>query len=169
MRCWQGFGNSQVYQNGFKSGKQRTSPNPAKAWTELPEVVSEASERLAGVQIENLPAVEVLKRYNTKDVFVYADPPYLPELRDLYKHEMDKEEHIELLVALKEHPGPVMISGYDNTLYNELLKGWRKSYKSTTAECGYKRTEVIWKNYETNSQLSIFDYGQKELGHERKL
>lgn len=157
VRCWQGFGNSQIYKNGFKSGQQSISPNPARAWVELPDIMKDAAERLKGVQIENLPALEILDRYDTEDVFIYADPPYLPDTRKshLYKHEMSYTEHEKLLGALKNHNGPVMISGYDNELYNSVLSKWRKAYKSTTAECGIKRTEVLWMNYE-DSQRSLF-------------
>ncbi|MCI7130369.1 MAG: DNA adenine methylase [Lachnospiraceae bacterium] len=158
VKCWQGFGNSQLYKNGFKSGQQRKSPNPAGKWLELPEIMKEAADRLKGVQIENLPAIELLKRYDTADVFIYADPPYLTSTRKnyLYKHEMTFEDHIELLDVLKTHPGAVMISGYDNDLYNKCLSGWRKAYKDTNAECGIKRTEVLWMNYD-DVQLSLFD------------
>lgn len=159
VRCWQGFGNSQCYNNGFKSGQQRSSPNPAKAWAELPEIFMEAAARLRGVQIENLPAVELIKRYNTKDVFIYADPPYLPETRKgyLYKFEMDQKQHERFLIKILNHPGPVMISGYESDLYNEYLKGWRKEYKETVAEAGRKRVEVLWMNYEQYRQNNIFD------------
>lgn len=158
VKCWQGFGNSQLYQNGFKSGQQRISPNPAGTWSELPITIEEVARRLKGVQIENLPAIELLERYNTSDVFIYADPPYLQEIRKshLYKHEMSRKEHEELLKVLLNHPGQVMISGYDNELYNFMLSGWRKAYKDTTAECGIKRTEVLWMNYE-DSQRSLFE------------
>lgn len=158
VKCWQGFGNSQLYRNGFKSGQQSKSPNPASNWVELPALMEEVAERLKGVQIENLPAVEILGRYDTEDVFIYADPPYPPGIRKshLYKHEMSYAEHEQILERLKKHPGPVMISGYDNDLYNNMLSGWRKAYKSTNAECGIKRTEVIWMNYD-GSQRNLFD------------
>ncbi len=159
VRCWQGFGNSQLYHNGFKSGQQSNSPNPARAWAELPHIMDIAVERLRGVQIENLPAVELIQRYNTPDVFIYADPPYYPGTRKshLYKYEMDKQDHVELLTALLEHPGPVMISGYDNETYNQYLKGWRKVQKETLAEAGHKRTETLWMNYKDN-QITVLDY-----------
>ena len=149
VRCWQGFGCANLYHNGFKSGQQSSSPNPAKAWAEYPDVIRQAAERLKGVQIENLPAVEVIKRYNTSDVFIYADPPYLHSTRKnyLYKHEMTEEEHLEMLDVLIAHPGQVMISGYENDLYNSALKGWRKVKKDTLAEGGAKREEVLWLNY----------------------
>lgn len=159
VRCWQGIGCANLYHNGFKSGQQTTSPNPAKAWAELPRTIEGVSKRLQGVQIENLDAMELLKRYDTKDVFIYADPPYILSTRksNLYKYEMSDKEHIVLLEALLNHSGKVMISGYDNDIYNHYLKGWRKAEKETLAEQGLKRTETIWMNY-SNSQMNIFDF-----------
>lgn len=156
VRCWMGFGCANLYHNGFKSGQQSSSPNPARAWAELPQIMLQAAERLKGVQIENLPALEIIKRYNTPDVFIYADPPYLWGTRKkyLYKHEMTDDEHIESLEVLVNHPGKVMISGYDNELYNHYLKDWRKVSKDTLAEGGLKRTETLWMNYSDN-QLSF--------------
>ena len=72
VKCWQGFGNSQLYRNGFKSGQQSVSPNPASNWAELPALMEKVAERLEGVQIENLPAVEILSRYDTEFVQQYA-------------------------------------------------------------------------------------------------
>lgn len=159
VKCWQGFGCANLYHNGFKSGQQGNSPNPAKAWAGLPDIIEQAAGRLKGVQIENLPALEIIKRYNTEDVFIYADPPYVWQTRKkyLYKFEMSDEGHIELIVQLKQHPGPVMISGYENDIYNEYLKGWRKIHKKTLAEGGLKRTETLWMNYEYNLQMNLFN------------
>lgn len=156
VRCWMGFGCANLYHNGFKSGQQTNSPNPAKAWAELPEIMEQAAVRLKGVQIEQLPALELINRYDTADVFMYLDPPYLHEVRKnyLYKYEMDNSEHEELLKALLKHPGKILISGYDNEMYNDYLTGWSKAYKSTIAENGLSRTEVLWMNYSDN-QLSI--------------
>lgn len=149
VKCWMGFGCGNRYRNGFKSGQQTHSPNPAKAWSELPGTMKLATERLKGVQIENLPATELIKRYDTKDVFIYADPPYLNGTRKnyLYNYEMSDEDHVELLDLLVEHSGKILLSGYDNDLYNNALHGWNKVQKNTRAECGIKRTETLWMNY----------------------
>ena len=149
VRCWQGFGSSNLYKNGFRSSQQSNSPITTKAWRELPETLKEATMRLQNAQIENLSAVDLIKRYNTQDVFIYADPPYLLGTRKgyLYKHEMSDEQHIELLEILLGHLGKELLSGYDNELYNSMLKDWVKVYKNTTAEKGLKRTEVLWMNY----------------------
>lgn len=160
VRCWQGFGCANLYHNGFKSGQQSNSPNPAKAWAELPDIMTQAAERLKGVQIENLPALELIDRYDTPDVFIYADPTYLHRTRKqkyLYKYEMTDYEHEELLIKLTAHPGKIMISGYDNELYDKFLKGWRKVQKNTLAECGVKRTETLWMNY-SDMQMSFSDF-----------
>lgn len=163
IQCWMGFGASNAYKNGFKSGQQDKSPNPSKGWAELPAMVKITAERLRGVQIENLPALDVLKRYNTPDVFLYLDPPYYPDKRKgyLYKYEMDKMDHEEMLKQICKHPGKILLSGYDNDLYNYYLKGWNKESKEVQAEGGTKRREFLWMNYEYNKQLTINDYMNK--------
>ena len=149
VRCWMGFGCSNRYKNGFRSSQQSTSPNTTKAWDSFPEMLKFAAERLKHVQIENLDALELIRRYDTEDVFIYADPPYLHSTRKnyLYKHEMTDEQHMELLELLRNHPGQVLLSGYDNPLYDEYLYGWKKVHKNTQAEGGLKRTETLWMNY----------------------
>lgn len=158
VKYWMGFGCGNLYQNGFKSGQQTHSPNPAKAWSELPETVKLATERLRGVQIENLPAAELIKRYDTSDVFIYCDPPYLHGTRKnyLYKHEMSDQDHEELLELLAGHPGKVLLYGYDNDLYNKILGGWNKVQKDTRAEGGRRRTETIWMNYDIEEKQMSF-------------
>lgn len=83
------------------------------------------------------------------------------EKNNLYKHEMTYKEHIELLEVLKNHPGKVLLSGYDNELYNNILEGWKKVQTDTLAEGGLKRTETLWMNYaggvEETAQMNIFD------------
>lgn len=159
VKCFMGFGCSNLYKNGFRSSQQSSSPKTTQAWNKLPETLSLASKRLKRAQIENLHAIELIKRYNTPDVFIYADPPYLHSTRKnyLYKHEMNDQEHIELLEVLLNHPGKVLLSGYDNDLYNTYLRGWKKASKKTTAENGLFRTEMLWMNYSIG-QMKLADY-----------
>ena len=106
------------------------------------------------MQIECLPAIDLIGRYNTDDVFIYADPPYLKDTMKnyLYKHEMSDEEHRELLCTLLAHPGKVLISGYDNDMYNRMLSEWNKASLNTRAEGGRSRTEVLWMNYKPDGK-----------------
>ena len=157
VKCWQGFGCGNKYKNGFRRGIGTTSPNPAKAWNELPETLLLAAERLKNAQIEKMDAIKLIKSLHGRDVFVYVDPPYLQSTRKkyLYNHEMDDEQHIQLLKALTDSDCKIMISGYDNELYEKYLKNWNKATKNTTAECSIKRTETIWMNYK-QEQLVIW-------------
>ena len=150
VRCWMGYGASNSYFSGFRSSQQTRSPYTTKEWRNLPERLLAAGERLKNAQIENLPAIELIRRYDTPDVFMYVDPPYLHGTRKnyLYRYEMEDDEHIELLKLLVEHPGKVLLSGYDNDLYNQILIGWRKVSKKTQAEAGIPRVETLWMNYE---------------------
>lgn len=159
IRCWMGYGCGNVYKTGFRSGQQTKSPNPAKTWALFTEVMEEATERLKGVQTEHLPALDLITRYNTNDVFMYIDPPYLRGTRKnyLYRHEMKDSEHVDLLKVLLKHPGKVLVSGYENEMYNEYLHGWNKAYKDTRAENGLARKEVLWMNYDIGyRQMTLF-------------
>ena len=74
------------------------------------------------------------------------------------KKEMSVEEHIQLLEALSQHSGPAIISGYDNEVYNTLLKGWHtEKHKSLTQGLSNKQ-EVLWMNFGSleNQQLNIW-------------
>ena len=124
-------------------------------WRQLPERIAAVAERLKDAQIEQAPAVDVIRRFRHPDVLIYADPPYMLHTRKgkQYIVEMAEEaQHIELLDALKEHPGPVILSGYDNDLYNEHLQGWKKLHRRAQAECGAVRMETVWLNYEPETE-----------------
>lgn len=158
-KCWQGHGHrANQYKVGWKNDVQgRERAYAMKHWNELPERILLAAERLKQVQIECMPAVELIKRFRFPGVLIYADPPYLMETRTAhvktqYSHEMlDEQSHIELLEILLQHPGPVIISGYESKLYKEMLegKGWTKATISRNDGLNKARTEAIWMNYES--------------------
>ena len=104
-------------------------------------------ERLRGVVIENKNALDLVETHDSKDTIFYADPPYLPSVRDAgedYRFEMTEAEHIELAEKLNNTKGAVLVSGYHSGLYDELYKGWAKSEKKTKANMHGDRTEVLW-------------------------
>lgn len=150
VKCWQGFGCGNKYKNGYRRGIGDTSPNPAKAWAKLPEVIQFAAERLKNAQIEHVDALKLIKDMHGENTFIYIDPPYMKETRkkkNQYNHEMTDEQHIKLLQIVKESSCKIMISAYENEIYNNTLVDWRKEHKSTISECSRKRTEVIYMNY----------------------
>lgn len=150
---------------GWKSDVQgRERAYAASDWCSLPERIPEAAERLRGVQIECRPAVEVMRRFNYKKVLIYLDPPYMSGTRHgkQYKCEMyDESSHVELLSAAVQHKGPLLISGYDTDLYNDMLKGWHKEEMLCYTQSRSRKREVLWMNFEPQKQMSIQDYGKE--------
>lgn len=146
---------------GWKNDVQgRERAYAARDWKESPEKIMQAAERLRGVQIENMPAVELIQRYNHPNVLIYADPPYVPGTRHgkQYLHEMDDKDHEELLDVLLAHKGPVLLSGYDNDLYNDRLRGWLREETDCYCQANSKRREVLWMNFDPpQRQISMFD------------
>lgn len=160
VRCWQGHGfRTNGYKVGWKNDVQgRESMYALWNWYRLPEWIIDITERLRQVQIENRPALDVIKRFNYENVFMYIDPPYLLGTRagKQYKHEMADADHEELLKELLQNKAKIMLSGYESDMYNEYLKDWNKVYFRSCAEHGKSRTEVVWMNYEVEQQLSLF-------------
>lgn len=150
VKCWMGYG---FRTNGRKVGWKNDVQGREKAyalsnWTRLPDWMMAATTRLKEIQIENRPAVEVIKRFRYPNVLIYADPPYLLATRTSkqYKHEMTDTDHAELLDALINHNGPVILSGYQSEFYQNALEGWKSEQIGTFAEGGLARTETIWLN-----------------------
>lgn len=145
---------------GWKNDVQgREAAYAARYWAETPETIMQAAERLRGVQIENRPAVELIRRFNFPNVLIYADPPYVLATRKgrkQYRHEMTDDDHMELLDALKRHTGPVVISGYESDLYNTELRGWNKDETGAVTQAASRWKEIIWMNFEPSSQITIF-------------
>lgn len=157
LKCWQGYG---FRSNGYKVGWKRDicgreAAYAVKNWNRLPGWILDVQDRLKEVQIENRPALEVIDSFNKKGVLIYCDPPYVLGTRTgkQYKHEMNDQDHKNLLDALLDHKGFAMISGYDNKIYNEKLQGWSKYAIATTAERGLPRTEYLWCNWADEMNL----------------
>ena len=84
------------------------------SWYNLPEKIIAVAERLRQVQIENRPALEVIGRFNSENVFMYLDPPYVLNTRNgkQYAFEMTDADHAKLLETICSTRAKVMISGY---------------------------------------------------------
>lgn len=166
IRYWQTHGSRSNYKNGWKNDRAgREYAYAVRYWNRLPEWISQAVSRLKEAQIECAPAVDVIRRFADSQVLIYADPPYLLSTRKerQYNVEMEEEEqHIELLEVLQEHPGPVILSGYENELYNDKLRGWIRLRHKGRCEGGGQRTEMLWLNFEPEVQLEF------ALGTEKK-
>ena len=147
-RIWQAHASDLAKKTGWKN---RGSKQPARGmsvrWQRVPSELAEMAIRLKDAEIENRPAIEVIRRFATKDTLIYADPPYLMETRTqkMYAHEMSVDEHLEMLDVLKFHPGPAVISGYESSIYDKHLRDWKKILvKPPKVEKQADRMEVLW-------------------------
>jgi len=121
-------------------------------WLGGVEGLGPIAERLARTQIENRPAVDVIKLYDDEGTLFYCDPPYVHESRGdikAYGFEMVNDEHIQLAVALNKVKGKVAISGYRGDLMDTLYKGWRRFDAPPKRAHSVKqiRQECLWMNY----------------------
>ena len=126
------------------------------------------AERLLRVQIENRPAIDVIKLYDGKETLFYCDPPYIHTTRGdtkSYGFEMTDYDHIELAETLNSIEGLAAVSNYECELMEELYPAskWTKIYSPEKTIHSTKdiRQEVLWVNYnieelKSNNQYSLF-------------
>ena len=77
------------------------------------------SQRLQGVIIENIDALELMRQHDSRDTLFYLDPPYMTSTLDLaqdYRHEMSNDQHRELAKAVHSMKGMLVVSGYKSAL-----------------------------------------------------
>lgn len=124
-------------------------------WLNRPLRLQKVAERILRVQIENLDAVEVIKKYDTEQTVFYVDPPYLTSTRKVaagYGIEMKEEDHERLAEILNNVEGKVVLSGYSSSLYEKWFSGWRqekgKEKRISVGDRKQTRQEVLWMNFE---------------------
>lgn len=159
LKHWQGHGFRTYCRSGRKNDiAGRENDYAVRYWNELPAWIMQTVARLKETQIECMDAQKLISRFNQSDVLIYADPPYVLSTRKLkrqYACEMTDADHICLLELLLQHKGPVMLSGYDNDLYNTMLAEWDKAQIEALAEKGRHRTEILWTNFQINQQITF--------------
>lgn len=163
IRAFMGFGsNAHSSQQkghrstGFRGNSSRSGTTPATDWKNYPDALAALIDRLAAVVIENRDARLVMAQHDGPATLHYVDPPYLPETRArgnrydlawrMYRHELSRDDHRDLLDFLCEVKGMVVLSGYPDALYDDLLGGWKRVETNTFADGARARVEVLWLN-----------------------
>lgn len=110
--------------------------------------------RLSRVIITNTDGIELIKKYNQENVFIYADPPYEQSTRTStrYNVDMDKDGHLQFLDSVINSKSKILISGYDCEMYDVLTEtGFEKiQFKVKTISGSFTpktKIETLWKNY----------------------
>lgn len=158
IRAQMGFGSAGASKGttGFRIDCYRQYGTAQQLWARYPEQLATIGQRLAGVLIENRPAVDIMLGHDKPNALHYVDPPYMHDTRvrgaqkgRYYRHEMDDAQHAELLATLSTLQGMVVLSGYPSELYEKALEGWTMNATSARISAGRggdTRTECLWIN-----------------------
>lgn len=159
VRSFMGFGsNGHARKTGFRSNSNRSGTTPARDWRNYPDQLTAIIERLQGVVITHMDAIECMSNHDGPETLHYVDPPYVPETRDIgsdYRHELTPDQHEGLLDFLDTLKGRVILSGYACRMYDDRLRGWRRIERTALADGARERTEVLWMNFD--GKRSLFD------------
>jgi DNA adenine methylase len=151
---------SHGYQTGFSIIKShRNVHNHPKLFDKDLKALEFAYERFAGVQIENLDALDCIRKYDDPETLIYFDPPYLSKIRahTRYKTEAgDRDFHTRAAQLLNECAGLVVVSGYQSPLYTKRYenRGWSRFDKRSQTRAGNHKTESIWLSPRTVKALN---------------
>lgn len=121
-------------------------------WLGSVDALPDIALRLLRVQIENRPAIEVIKLYDSAETLFYCDPPYVHSSRGdakAYGFEMKDTEHRELAKVLNCCKSKVAISGYRCDLMDEIYKKWHRvdAPPKNCHSIKKLRQEALWMNY----------------------
>ncbi len=164
IRSFAGYGSdghNGARPTGFRANSSRSGTTPAHDWAHYPDAMRAIVDRLRGVVIERRPAIDVMAAHDSPESLHYVDPPYLWETRSTaknssrknYRHEMNDEQHRELLAFLPTLSGAVVLSGYPSLIYDTALAGWHRVERAALADGARPRVEVLWLNRVTVQAL----------------
>lgn len=166
VRTTQAIGARLNEKSGWRNHKQMKIGDTACKWGGITDTIDIASKRLRGsttnlVQMERMDALRLIERYDSTDVLMYLDPPYVRSSRKsgrLYTHEMDDSDQIKMLDLICRSRAKIVLSGYPSELYDTYLSGWRSFSAVSQTTSGEKATEMLWLNYEPPAeQMKIED------------
>lgn len=176
VKCQLGYGANGSQNNhkgaGFEYKIQRSNHYRVDAWNNKLAKLPLIAEKLRSMQIENRDCLELLSKLDNKETVIYIDPPYLLSTRKSkkrYIHEQNNDFHVQLLTAAHAMKNAkIVISGYDNPMYDELLPGWIKTIGPTSKATVSKKEikECVWSNYDPatinnysikNKQVDLFE------------
>jgi len=128
---------------GFKAYEREV--NITKMYSNWIDGLTFVIERFRNITIENMDALKLLKKIDSKTTLVYIDPPYLGS--DDYEHNYTNKQHEKLLKEIVKCNSMVIISGVPSTLYDKYLFDWVKIDKpisNSSFKSKSKRVDTLW-------------------------
>ncbi|MDR2205765.1 MAG: DNA adenine methylase [Flavobacteriaceae bacterium] len=127
------------------------------------EFNKELSDRLDKVFIENIDAIEIIRRVDDKNAFFYIDPPYVGANQGHYGG-YTQEHFNQLLECLSKIKGKFMLSSYPNDQLSQYIKDfdWKTDDKELNLTAGgsseKKKTECLTMNYNIHQNTLFVIY-----------
>ncbi len=115
------------------------------------EFLSDASERLKNVVVENLDFEHLIHTYDKETALFYMDPPYY-QAEKYYPDRFQPEDHKRLKEAVDKIKGKAIISYNDCQEIRDLYKGYRvietdRANNLSVKDGGSRYRELIIKNF----------------------
>ena len=156
VRCRQSrAGKFDCFATLSRNRTRRKMNEQASSWLTAVEGLPAVAARLKRVVVMCDDAVKVIHSQDGDNTLFYLDPPYVHESRVTtsdYDFEMSTDQHTDLLEAVSQCNGNVLLSGYPNELYDRYLKDWNTvdieiDNKASNAKRKPIKIERIWMNY----------------------
>jgi len=157
VRSFMGYSSdaaTSIYKTGFRCSNFQSGRFASKDWANYPNHLKYFIDRLKNVTIENRPAIDIIRRYDSEEVLFYLDPTYVHATRTHkkktgYLFEMTEQDHIDLAKVLKKSKAMKIISGYQSSLYDDLYGDWKKVSRKSHGQAGNGKgnkinIEVLW-------------------------
>lgn len=144
-----------ILQHGISHGMNHTAfsisyqVNPTR---DFASIIKPLSERVRGMEIVNIDALDTIRMFDLPNAVIYCDPPYLNATTRHYgNNHLDIDAFTDAFLSQR---GKVAISGYADE-WDHL--GWHKHEWNTKAPKinyvqeyeseNWERTECLWTNY----------------------
>ncbi len=147
---------------GFKSfatlsrNRTRRGMNEqASAWLNAIDGLPAVHDRLKRVVILHDDALKVIRQQDGHKTLFYLDPPYVHSTRSpgaikAYEYEMTDDDHYQLIKTVRNCKSKVMLSGYENSMYDRAFFDWNRHDKLIDNKLSNDRASVIesvWCNF----------------------
>jgi DNA adenine methylase len=132
---------------GRENSKEKALANKRDDFTKL------YAERLKTVQVESNDAIKVIERCDSKETFIYCDPPYIGSDMGHYKG-YTEADYTNLLNALAKAKGKFLLSSYPSPILQSYIKKhkWRvhrvQKSVAVTKHTEKKKTEMLVFNFD---------------------
>lgn len=121
--------------------------NSAATWAKRIEPIREQMQRLSGVFIENLDAVELIQKWDSPQTFFYCDPPY-PGASQGHYSGYTREDFDRLVNVLDNIEGSFLLSNYEQPGVPDDWERFEFAAKMTAAldkSLPKDRVEIVWR------------------------